>query len=172
MTLNHAYPEFRIDANRLISFEDWPKGLKQKPSELAEAGFFYSGKGDRVACFSCGGGLKDWEDVDIPWEQHALWYRDCQFLNIMKDSTFIDAVFERKNDILAIQRSIEKENKKGEEKTRGTEETLCKICFVEKYNTVFIPCKHVVACTKCSFCFLNCPYCRQSIREIVKIFLT
>jgi hypothetical protein len=43
MTLNHAYPEFRIDANRVISFEDWPKGLKQKPSELASPFF----------CFAC-----------------------------------------------------------------------------------------------------------------------
>jgi hypothetical protein len=52
--------------------------LKQRPQELSDAGFYYSGKGDRVCCFSCGGGLKDWEEGDNPWEQHAISYGNSE----------------------------------------------------------------------------------------------
>ncbi|XP_030372330.1 death-associated inhibitor of apoptosis 1 [Scaptodrosophila lebanonensis] len=84
------YPEYAIEAARLRSFAEWPRNMKQKPQQLAEAGFFYTGLGDRVRCFSCGGGLKDWDDNDDPWEQHALWLSQCRFLKLMKGQLFID----------------------------------------------------------------------------------
>lgn len=59
------YPEFAIESVRLRSFTDWPKALNQKPGELSEAGFFYTNRGDRVICFSCGGGLRDWNRGDV-----------------------------------------------------------------------------------------------------------
>ncbi|KAH8371726.1 hypothetical protein KR093_008727, partial [Drosophila rubida] len=88
------YPEYAIETARLRSFEDWPRNMKQKPQQLAEAGFFYTGVGDRVRCFSCGGGLKDWDDNDEPWEQHALWLRDCRFVKLIKGQLYIDLVNE------------------------------------------------------------------------------
>ncbi|XP_034480535.1 death-associated inhibitor of apoptosis 1 [Drosophila innubila] len=86
------YPEYAIETARLRSFEDWPRNMKQKPQQLAEAGFFYTGVGDRVRCFSCGGGLKDWDDNDEPWEQHALWLSHCRFVKLIKGQLYIDQV--------------------------------------------------------------------------------
>ncbi|XP_034658555.1 LOW QUALITY PROTEIN: death-associated inhibitor of apoptosis 1 [Drosophila subobscura] len=86
------YPEYAVESARLRTFEEWPRNLKQKPIQLAEAGFFYTGVGDRVRCFSCGGGLKDWDDNDEPWEQHALWLSQCRFVKLMKGQLYIDAV--------------------------------------------------------------------------------
>ncbi|KAL7733451.1 hypothetical protein ACLKA6_004931 [Drosophila palustris] len=86
------YPEYAIETARLRSFEDWPRNMKQKPQQLAEAGFFYTGVGDRVRCFSCGGGLKDWDDNDEPWEQHALWLSHCRFVKLIKGQKYIDDV--------------------------------------------------------------------------------
>lgn len=83
------YPNYAIEAKRLESYEDWPKFMKQKPKELSDAGFFYTGKSDRVKCFSCGGGLKDWEAEDEPWEQHAMWYSNCEYLKLMKGEEYI-----------------------------------------------------------------------------------
>lgn len=83
------YPNYAIEAKRLESYEDWPKFMKQKPKELSDAGFFYTGKSDRVKCFSCGGGLKDWEAEDQPWEQHAMWYSKCEYLKLMKGEEYI-----------------------------------------------------------------------------------
>jgi baculoviral IAP repeat-containing protein 7/8 len=41
------FPEFLLENTRLQTFSEWPKGLNQKPSDLAAAGFFYNGSGDR-----------------------------------------------------------------------------------------------------------------------------
>lgn len=76
--------EFVVEADRLRSFDDWPISINQKPKELSHAGFFYTGKGDRVKCFCCGGGLKGWEQGDDPWLQHAMLYSNCEYLKFMK----------------------------------------------------------------------------------------
>ncbi|KAH8343117.1 hypothetical protein KR059_005281 [Drosophila kikkawai] len=86
------YPEFAVESARLRTFEAWPRNLKQKPHQLAEAGFFYTGVGDRVRCFSCGGGLKDWDDNDEPWEEHARWLSQCRFVKLMKGQVYIDTM--------------------------------------------------------------------------------
>lgn len=41
------YPKYKLEHNRVKTFKDWPKSLKQKPNELAAAGFFYTGIGDK-----------------------------------------------------------------------------------------------------------------------------
>lgn len=101
-TLKHPdFPEFAIETARLRSFDEWPKTMKQKPEQLSDAGFFYTQKGDRVICFSCGGGLRDWDEQDDPWEQHALWYSKCDYLRLMKGPQYIEAVkakFDKSNE--------------------------------------------------------------------------
>ncbi|XP_058829644.1 death-associated inhibitor of apoptosis 1 [Topomyia yanbarensis] len=92
------YPNYAIEAKRLESYEDWPKFMKQKPKELSDAGFFYTGKSDRVKCFSCGGGLKDWEAEDEPWEQHAMWYSNCEYLKLMKGEEYISRCLAKKDN--------------------------------------------------------------------------
>lgn len=44
----------RREQDRLDSFQPWTLSIIT-PAELAKAGFYYLGQGDRVACFSCGG---------------------------------------------------------------------------------------------------------------------
>lgn len=85
-------PHLEIEANRLKTFKEWPINLKMRPAELSDAGFFYTGMGDRVQCFSCAGGLKNWEEDDVAWEQHALWYPNCDYLKLIRGQKYIDAV--------------------------------------------------------------------------------
>lgn len=47
-------PSMRREQDRLDSFHSWTLSIIT-PAELAKAGFYYLGQGDRVACFSCGG---------------------------------------------------------------------------------------------------------------------
>lgn len=84
------FPEFITVSARLQSFQNWPKSLEQKPKELSVAGFFYTQKGDRVICFSCGGGLCDWEKQDDPWEQHALHHSQCEYLQLVKGPEYTE----------------------------------------------------------------------------------
>lgn len=94
-TIYPEYPEYAIETARLRTFAEWPRHMKQKPAQLAEAGFFYTGVGDRVKCFSCGGGLKDWDENDEPWEQHALWMNKCRYVKLIKGDSYVEAVVNR-----------------------------------------------------------------------------
>lgn len=92
-TLKHPdFPQYAIESARLRSFDEWPKTSRQRPQQLSDAGFFYTQRSDRVICFSCGGGLRDWDDQDDPWEQHALHYGKCDYLLLLKGPEFVDAV--------------------------------------------------------------------------------
>ncbi|KAL5292470.1 IAP1 family protein [Megaselia abdita] len=224
------HPEYAVISARLRSFGDWPRNMKQKPAELSAAGFFYTGVGDRVKCFSCGGGLKDWDDGDQPWEQHALWLSKCNFLKLIKGEAYIQSVKDKyKKDeescaststevttemtngtvdltpaaVVALtssapststpsyclssssvkstktndpksrlSNSTETETETNEEKKVAIEDRLCKICYTEEYNTLFIPCGHVVACANCAMSVTKCPLCRKPFTNIVRAYFS
>ncbi|KAK3583488.1 hypothetical protein CHS0354_025621 [Potamilus streckersoni] len=46
---------------------------------------------------------------------------------------------------------------------------MCKICFVNKKNIVFIPCNHVVTCANCGTTLEQCPVCRVKIEQRTKL---
>lgn len=167
-----AHPEYDIEAKRLETFEDWPKIMKQKPEDLSDAGFFYTKRGDRVKCFSCGGGLKDWEFDDDPWEQHAIWYKDCEYVALVKGQEFIRKCLES-NIREQSQSEPSKANTKptlalSEEITDDTR--LCKICYMNEIDTVFLSCGHVTACAKCASSLKNtCPICRN-VSQIKRLY--
>lgn len=210
------YPNYAIEAKRLESYEDWPKFMKQKPKELSDAGFFYTGKSDRVKCFSCGGGLKDWEAEDEPWEQHAMWYSNCEYLKLMKGEEYIaeclakkDTPSEQKGSDVgpanspqpstsgvtsaettslpssqssSLSASAEMVNcptvngsgssmEEDETEPNPKSDRTCKICYVNEYNTAFLPCGHVVACAKCASSVTACPLCRKEFTNVMRIYL-
>jgi hypothetical protein len=41
-------------------------------------------------CFSCDGGLTNWDPTDDPWTEHAKWFDKCPYLNLKKSKTFIE----------------------------------------------------------------------------------
>ena len=91
-------PKYASLETREKSFFDkyrpWPPGLVQKPSDLAEAGFFYYGIGDQVLCFYCDGGMHKWDPNDDPWTEHAKWFPGCGYLLLKKGSAFVASVQE------------------------------------------------------------------------------
>lgn len=89
------YPEYVVERARLHTFDEWPSKMKQTPQQLSDAGFFYTQKDDRVICFCCGGGLRAWEEEDDPWEQHALYYGKCEYLQLIKGSEYVVSVKEK-----------------------------------------------------------------------------
>ncbi|XP_051961952.1 baculoviral IAP repeat-containing protein 7-like isoform X2 [Xyrauchen texanus] len=75
-----VYPEMESVDNRLATYHNWPTGATVQPDTLARAGFFYTGHGDNVKCFFCDGGLRNWEPGDEPWQEHAKWFPQCEYL--------------------------------------------------------------------------------------------
>lgn len=192
------FPEFAIEGARLRTFEDWPKSMKQTPKELADAGFFYTMKGDGVICFHCGGGLRQWDEKDIPWIEHALWYGKCNYVLLMKGPEFVTEIQEKfgkhnneernMNGNLNSAQHLMAENTCSTSKINNNENSmtllcnkfenlelsdsrLCRICYNNVYNTVFIPCGHVIACVKCAFVHAKCPLCTKPTEKILRIFL-
>lgn len=49
----------------------------------------FSDVADYVRCFSCDGGLRNWEVNDDPWVEHARWFGKCCFLRLVKGQDFI-----------------------------------------------------------------------------------
>ncbi len=168
------FPDMAVEAKRIESYSDWPKTIKQRPQQLSDAGFFYTGKGDRVQCFSCGGGLKDWEENDDPWEQHGMWYGQCEYLKLVKDSDFIERMAKKVEELShsSIYTSEKVEKEKEDEKEKERDSKLCKICYINNYNIIFIPCAHVVACAKCASSVEKCPLCRQPFTSLMKVYFS
>lgn len=92
---NIEFPEFAIERMRLKSYDEWPISIKQTPKQLSDAGFFYTLLSDRVICFSCGGGLREWREEDDPFEQHALWYEHCSYVKLIKGPEYVAATKEK-----------------------------------------------------------------------------
>uniref|UniRef100_V5GHQ7 Apoptosis inhibitor IAP n=1 Tax=Anoplophora glabripennis TaxID=217634 RepID=V5GHQ7_ANOGL len=175
--------------SRLTTFENWPKSLKQKPAELAEAGFYYTGVGDQTLCFYCGGGLRDWEEDDDPWEQHALWFSKCIFVILKKGVDYIEKVKREKDCQLSLPSSSQEAKAKEEpasgapelsgqcekfagKESEAAEKTLCKICFKNELGVVFLPCGHIVACVDCAAALKTCAVCRRPLEATVRAFLS
>ncbi len=72
--------DMRYCANRYRTFEGWPKHLLPQPTNLARAGFCYTGRGDTVECYECKVRLNDWQPYDRPFSEHYKWAKDCPFL--------------------------------------------------------------------------------------------
>ncbi|XP_050443226.1 baculoviral IAP repeat-containing protein 7-like [Adelges cooleyi] len=90
---------------RLKTFRGW-NNESQKPEDLACAGFFFTGSNDEVRCYYCDGGLQNWELADNPWVEHAKWFPNCDFLNLVKGEKFLDlSLVERFNALLNRPRS-------------------------------------------------------------------
>jgi baculoviral IAP repeat-containing protein 7/8 len=161
------FPRYLAESERLSSFKNWPIALKQRPKDLSDAGFYYTDKGDRVICFCCGGGLKDWEDDNKPLEEHAKWYGSCDYLQIIQ---FFRGA-EHFNKIINQPENIFQESKNQLcEKNEEENLKICRICYSKEFNTIFDPCGHIVACEECTSRVNACPICRSPFTKSMKIF--
>jgi len=156
------HPIYASYERRLNSFDNWPISLKIRPVELSEAGFFYSGKGDQTICFYCGLGLKDWEDHDDVWREHARLSTKCNFVLLKKGKTSRKQTNDCDRD----------KNGVGDDEEPIMERLLCKICRKNEMNTMFVPCSHIAACTDCVLLIKNCPICRAPYTSVTKVYLS
>lgn len=86
------YADYSLKQKRVESYRNWPPSAKQKPENLVDAGFFYTGQADSVRCFLCGTGLRNWDPEDEPWVEHARWAPECFYVRDNKGQEFINLV--------------------------------------------------------------------------------
>ncbi|CAH2047207.1 unnamed protein product, partial [Iphiclides podalirius] len=175
-----VHPRYASEAARLRTFKDWPRCMRQKPEELAEAGFFYTGHGDKTKCFYCDGGLKDWENDDVPWEQHARWFDRCAYVQLVKGRDYVQRVMSeacavpapRDKEAAGGPHCAEERERERERESAVEDSKLCKICYAEERNVCFVPCGHVVACAKCALSTDRCPMCRRTFQNAVRLYFS
>lgn len=73
-------PQMRRELERLQTFLNWPADAPVTSGELAKAGFFFLGPGDKVQCFCCGGILRCWVHGDSPAAEHRRHFPTCNFI--------------------------------------------------------------------------------------------
>lgn len=169
------YPEYKLYCERVKTFNKWPRGIKQRPEELAEAGFFYSGKGDEIVCFSCGLGICQLEPDDNLWVEHQrLLIHACSYLDLNHELLKTNEIKYQEYLKTKDSQKVESEqcNHLEDEATRSIE-TKCKVCLDRKANIVFLPCKHVAVCSQCVFGINEkCPICRGIIADKIPLFFS
>ena len=82
MNISMKSQSLTLYQNRLDTFKEWPKQLRPKPDKLARAGLTYTGRGDRVKCFSCNIELLNWNCIDDPFIEHYKHSKSCPYLKI------------------------------------------------------------------------------------------
>uniref|UniRef100_K7E9I1 RING-type E3 ubiquitin transferase n=1 Tax=Ornithorhynchus anatinus TaxID=9258 RepID=K7E9I1_ORNAN len=87
-----TYPDMEPEEMRRATFHNWPLNAMAQPEQLARAGFFYSGHRDKVTCYYCDGGLRNWEQGDDPWREHAKWFPRCEFLLQARGRDYVNSI--------------------------------------------------------------------------------
>merc|ERR1712183_580334 len=179
------YSNFVTQNSRLETFATWPIQLAQTPSELASAGFFYTGCGDKVRCFSGGCGLEMWEPGDRPRLEHSKWYPDCSFVRMMGElhtetenygrngshespENTGEGVTKNPGPAVNIRGNTGEDKELSETESNSEYDHVCKICLVETVKVVFVPCGHFLSCSSCAPSLDNCPVCRTDIKGMVR----
>ena len=80
---NHSLLHFSRYIHRFETFRNWPKSHPIAASDLCQAGFLYTGQGDKVHCPWCRIMLIEWESYDRPLEEHKRHSPMCDFVKMI-----------------------------------------------------------------------------------------
>lgn len=69
----------KFEIHRFGTFDSWTNPYVNS-RDLAKAGFFFTRIGDCVKCAFCSNILKQWEQGDVPFDEHRKHYPKCPFV--------------------------------------------------------------------------------------------
>lgn len=168
-------PKYQSYDARLKSFDYWPISMRQTKEEMADAGFYYSGRGDGVLCYHCLGGLMNWESNDDPWIQHAKWFgSNCYFILAIKGRKFVE------DCMLKIEPPVTSNDDKPTTTksndsinfNNSAQSILCKLCYDNELSIMFLPCRHVVCCGNCAANLTKCVICCKLIDCAIRAIIS
>ena len=163
-----VYEFYSNQAKREATYEryNWPPQMKQRPAEMARAGYFYTGCNDSVYCFWCGEGVRSWLSTEKPVLEHLKSSPNCQYIKTVVPPPEIDG-----ESTPLRQENPESASAVNPQKTTSlSRSTECVICLEERYTIAFVPCGHLITCLECSFKVKNCPVCRLHISGRLRVY--
>jgi Inhibitor of Apoptosis domain/Zinc finger, C3HC4 type (RING finger) len=148
--------------SRIKSFPpNWPSGIHQDPTSMAEAGFFYYDV-THCRCFHCDVRLSDWKTDDEPLTEHQKWSPNCAYLRRKNHSSKVASQLGKEETVTTV-RAVT---------SQASSSHLCKVCYENDVGVIFFPCAHLVCCSGCALLFETCPLCRVKIKGSSKAFLS
>lgn len=168
--------------SKIESFEFAPNNLRQARVEFAQAGFFYTGQGDHVKCYSCGLGQHNFRGPLNPYITHLKSSPECRYLKLLQKYGIVVSESESSKIKSSMNTRLTSSGaSSGNGATSGhcsmprqsppsTENNQCTICMVNNRDLVLIPCGHIVVCSSCGAKINQCPICRKQIERSLKIF--
>lgn len=167
------FPEYIQFHSRLNSFKkSLPNSFVSNTKWVfSEAGFFHTGIEDQTICYHCGGGLRDWQEGDDPWEEHARWFSRCPFVIIKKGQEFVNEHRNKASRNIVVNREISSTKSFMINEPEVTPGLECIVCLSSGRDIVFFPCKHCCTCSTCGLSVDNCVYCRAPITSIMRVFI-
>ncbi|XP_046571620.1 uncharacterized protein LOC124279784 [Haliotis rubra] len=160
-------PDYNQGSDRLASFRGWPRERGPTPRQLAAAGFYYTGFLDKVRCFCCGVRLREWDEEDDPWREHARYSPNCRFLTERCPTDTTPQVTGSGSSEIHPQRAAMKRKNESQDNRQWNR---CILCLDHPANIVFLPCGHLVVCVMCKQVIQRCPVCSIRIRGCVRIY--
>ena len=73
-------PEMKNFYARMLTYARWPLQMRQRPRELTQAGFYYTGNHDAVTCYCCGLQVYRWKKNDDPVMEHYRLSPRCPYV--------------------------------------------------------------------------------------------
>jgi Inhibitor of Apoptosis domain/Zinc finger, C3HC4 type (RING finger) len=141
--------------------------------ELALNGFYYFGRDVQIVCCYCNLFIVKLSKKDCAERIHRKWSPQCYFNRASAP------VYDESNDVVLLN-DVSSESQTSFPQnlypvltatTNVQDEDTCKICFEQKRQICFFPCKHVCVCDSCSMKCKNCCICRERITGKLRIFL-
>lgn len=112
------------------------------------------------------------KEKEITAMKEEMEKKDVEMTTVKKELQITQNVFEHayflelKDKCIINQKDkfIEKNNllinELEDEIQRLSDQTFCGICYEEKIQVVFLPCRHFFCCHPCASVFRNCPMCK------------
>ncbi|UZE89791.1 IAP-1 [Parapoynx stagnalis nucleopolyhedrovirus] len=156
--------------SRINTFtEYWPITFKNMIEKIADAGLFYTGKGDETVCFFCDCKIRDWHHDDEPWRRHVAENPQCFFVVSVKGKNYNGECQKNQHDNI---RDITQHETKNVGVIESEGRLECTICLERQRDAVLLPCRHFSICVRCYFSLdKKCPSCRQDITDFIKVFV-
>ncbi|XP_061173290.1 baculoviral IAP repeat-containing protein 3-like [Saccostrea echinata] len=74
--------------DRFISYQTWNHEELPHALKMADAGLYYTRLEDKVCCFYCGHGFRNWLKCDDPYYKHALLSPQCKYIRQFSSTVF------------------------------------------------------------------------------------
>nr|XP_022288747.1 putative inhibitor of apoptosis isoform X2 [Crassostrea virginica]XP_022288748.1 putative inhibitor of apoptosis isoform X3 [Crassostrea virginica] len=85
-SVTSLFHSMNMELIRLGSFQNFPASRTVSTLKLARHGFYYSGEGDMVICFACGGQKQNWRSDDNIDDVHRSLSPNCPLLTSLPTS--------------------------------------------------------------------------------------